>query len=101
MLEVIDLGYRVEYEGSFYRNERRLSRSTRLRVLTATGLIVFCFLVKLYWSEGAEILGRYLSSEHMPKEQVSALQLLTDLRNGIDFREALMTFGKDILENEN
>ena len=92
------MGYRIDYVPDLDCNTKRIG--LHLRPLIAAGILCFSLAVKSFWPEGSEQMRSYLLSEHMSRGQTSVLHLITDLREGVEFREALTAFCLNILNEE-
>ena len=71
--------------------------SVRKRVLTASCFLIFVWLVRLSWSEGREVLVRYLLPGEPTHAQAVFSVLLDNLRHGMGMVDSLTVFCREIL----
>lgn len=90
------MGYRIEY-GS----DQKYCRIPRARpgaaMMTVLVFSLFVFAVCIFWQEGREVLSGILFSGDPDGTFVALEEMADKLREGTDFREAVMVFCREIL----
>lgn len=93
------MGYRIEY-GPMPKIMKQPKRGMlRLNTMTAVCLLLFILTVKHIWPEGTDILRSYLLPGEPTVTEQAANALISDLRNGESFGNAVTVFCREILEN--
>ena len=94
-----DMGYRIVYGESSWKNRKNSAANSRLKILTAVFLLFFTLAVKRYWPQGVSVLQEsFLPGQPGVTEQ-AASDFYRQIRDGIGFEDALRTFCLEILEH--
>lgn len=93
------MGYRIEYGPTEEKMRKSSGMVRRLQVLTAAFLLLFILLVRQAWPEGTAKLREFLLPGEPSVTQAAFGDLLTDIREGSPFREALTAFCQQVIDN--
>lgn len=94
------MGYRIDYYYDMQvsgTGARGMGR--RLRALTAAMFILLSLGVKRYWPEGTEMMRELFLPQRVSPGQATFRNLIDDLRQGVEFRDALTAFCADLLDH--
>ena len=84
------MGYRIVYGDDQSKHEQKSGFS--FRAMVATCLLLFALAVRLWWPEGRMMMERFLMPGEVNDMQTAVSAMITDIRNGKSFSEAVVTF---------
>ena len=90
------VSYRIVY-GPDPVTEKNVRGTARIRMLIASGFLIFAWVVRVLWPEGREVLAAWLLPGEAAVTQAAFLALLDNLRNGFGMADSLTVFCREIL----
>ena len=87
------MGYRIVYGDDQPKQEQKSGFS--FRAMVATCLLLFALAVRLWWPEGRMVMERFLMPGEVNDMQTAVSAVITDIRNGKSFSEAVVTFCRE------
>lgn len=93
------MGYKIVYGDGPWDYDKKVESGSRVRILTAGCLLLFCMLVRMLWPEGCELLRDVILPGELSATEQSFQVMLSDLRLGEPMKDALRTFCMDVVHN--
>ena len=93
------MGYKIIYGPEFERPSPQPSDTSRIRILTALFLLLFCASIRFLWPEGTAVLKSLLLPGTLTATEQALLTMMEELRLGESLGASITTFCKTVLAN--
>ena len=93
------MGYRIDYQPVKKVRGAERNRAS-LSCLTAVCFLIFALLINLYWPQGKNILHRIIFPGKAAVMAAALDSAAENMRSGDNVYQALVTFGKNLIEDE-
>ena len=93
------MNYRIDYGYTDIKVQNPGNIGKNLKTFTSAALLLFACSVNLFWPAGKEQLQEILLPGERTTTALAAEQMLVQIRDGTDPKEALRTFCLEILED--
>lgn len=93
------MGYKIIYGDGPRRADDKAESGNRIRILTATCLLMFCILVRMFWPEGTMLLRDVVLPGEQTVTEAAFETFLSGIRTGSSFQDALTAFCTEVIHN--
>ena len=93
------MSYRIEYGTAVPVKFQETKRKSHVRTLTALCILLFALGVGKFWPDGRQVLQKYLLPGEPTVTEAALSGLMSDLTQGTDLEQAMLTFCQQIIEH--